>query len=142
MDKKNTVTSKSQLIKWFEDGNKKKEDWRVGTEHEKFAYNNIKEKNFFMPVEYSSTNGIEKFLLEISKHGWEKVYEERQIIALKKNKNFCFLIGPEGGFSEEEVKLINNYKQVVSVKLFDRILRAETAAIMALSIYNSSFENN
>ena len=60
----------------------------------------------------------------------------------KKNKNFCFLIGPEGGFSEEEEKLINSYKHVVSVKLFDRILRAETAAIMALAIYNSSFENN
>jgi len=60
----------------------------------------------------------------------------------KNNKNLYFLIGPEGGFSKEEEKLINSYKQVVSVKLFDRILRAETAAIMALSIYNSSFENN
>ena len=53
------------------------------------------------------------------------------------NKKVCFLIGPEGGFSEEEEKLINSYKQVVSVKLFDRILKAETAAIMALAIYNS-----
>ena len=60
----------------------------------------------------------------------------------KKNKKFCFLIGPEGGFSKEEEKLIKSYKHVVSVKLFDRILRAETAAIMALAIYNSSFENN
>ena len=60
----------------------------------------------------------------------------------KYNKNLYFLIGPEGGFSKEEEKLINSYKQVVSVKLFDRILRAETAAIMALAIYNSSFENN
>ena len=95
MDKKSTITSKSQLIKWFEDGSKKKEDWRVGTEHEKFAYNYIKEKNFFMPVEYSSTNGIEKFLLEISKHGWEKVYEEGKTIALKKN-NQSITLEPGG----------------------------------------------
>ena len=55
MDKKTTITSKSQLIKWFEDGSKKKEDWRVGTEHEKFAYNYIKEKNFFFKGIFSKT---------------------------------------------------------------------------------------
>ncbi len=52
-------------------------------------------------------------------------------------KSISFLIGPEGGFSLEEEKLIKSYKHVTSVKLLDRILKAETAAVMALSIYKS-----
>ena len=48
MDKKSTITSKSQLIKWFEDGSKKKEDWRVGTEHEKFRIQLYKRKKIFL----------------------------------------------------------------------------------------------
>ena len=53
------------------------------------------------------------------------------------NDKTSFLIGPEGGFSPEEEALIKSYKHVSSVKLTDRILRAETAAIMALSIFYS-----
>ena len=52
------------------------------------------------------------------------------------NKNISFLIGPEGGFSVREHKLLKMYENVVSVKLNNRILRAETASILALSIYN------
>ena len=54
-----------------------------------------------------------------------------------KEKKIAFLIGPEGGFSKEEEELIKSYDQVRSVKLFDRILRAETAAVLAISIFNA-----
>lgn len=52
-------------------------------------------------------------------------------------KKVSFLIGPEGGFSSSEEKLIKSYNNVKSVKIFDRILRAETAAVLAISIFNS-----
>ena len=52
-------------------------------------------------------------------------------------KRISFLIGPEGGFSEKEEKLIKSYSHVKSVKLFHRILRAETAGVLAISIINS-----
>ena len=58
-------------------------------------------------------------------------------LKVNKNKNISFLVGPEGGFSPDEEKLIKSYKHVISVKLLDRILRAETAAVMAFSIYRS-----
>ena len=37
---KNTekIEDKEQLISWFQSGLKKKSEWMVGTEHEKFAY--------------------------------------------------------------------------------------------------------
>jgi len=55
-------------------------------------------------------------------------------------KKVSFLIGPEGGFSEDEENFIKSFSHVKSVKLFDRILRAETAAVLAISIFNSYIE--
>ena len=45
------------------------------------------------------------------------------------------LIGPEGGFSDEEGVLIRNKKAATSVCLGRNVLRAETAAISAISIW-------
>ncbi len=46
--------------------------------------------------------------------------------------NVAFLIGPEGGFDVDEIKLLEENGAVVST-LGNRILRTETAAISALS---------
>jgi len=48
-------------------------------------------------------------------------------------KTVGLFVGPEGGFSDEEVKLAENYG-IIPVGLGKRILRTETAAIAALSI--------
>lgn len=55
--------------------------------------------------------------------------------ALKPKKNTCILIGPEGDFTLDEIKLAtdNNFKPV---SLGDRRLRIETAAIMVLGAFN------
>ena len=95
MDSNTEIISTEQLVEWFKLGNKKKEDWKVGTEHEKFAYNYIKEDNFFRPVAYESKNGIESFLKEISKYGWNEVHEEGKIVALKKS-NQSITLEPGG----------------------------------------------
>lgn len=47
----------------------------------------------------------------------------------------AILIGPEGGFDPEERDAIRALPQAVGVSLGPRILRAETAAIAALSIW-------
>ncbi|MGB0935432.1 MAG: 16S rRNA (uracil(1498)-N(3))-methyltransferase [Alphaproteobacteria bacterium] len=45
----------------------------------------------------------------------------------------AILIGPEGGFTRQEVQLVQAYDFVQQVSLGQNILRAETAAIAALS---------
>ena len=52
-----------------------------------------------------------------------------------KDKNCGFIIGPEGGFSENEKKLLTEKTNAVSIS--KNILRAETAAISCLSVYNA-----
>lgn len=48
------------------------------------------------------------------------------------------LIGPEGGFSEEERNLLCAQPFVVTVSLGPRILRADTAAVAALAVIQAS----
>lgn len=55
-----------------------------------------------------------------------------EFINQKINKDVLFLVGPEGGFSEEEINKATQ-KGFSTVSLGKRILRAETAAIYLLS---------
>ena len=59
--------------------------------------------------------------------------------SIKPEKKIAILIGPEGGFAEHEVELAmhHGYKKV---SLGKRILRAETAALYALSVIANHLE--
>ncbi len=58
------------------------------------------------------------------------------LTTLKKHpKTQCILIGPEGGFSSREKDLIKAHSCAEIASLGENILRAETAAIMAISLY-------
>lgn len=64
-------------------------------------------------------------------------YEEEHTVSLKQalasaGKNIALLIGPEGGFSEDEVAMLQK-KGAVSVSLGPRILRTETAGPAAIA---------
>jgi len=45
------------------------------------------------------------------------------------------LIGPEGGFTDDERALVRAASGAVAISLGPRILRAETAALAALTAY-------
>ena len=49
----------------------------------------------------------------------------------------AILIGPEGGFTDEENAAIRSHPTTIAVSLGPRILRADTAAIAALSVWMS-----
>ena len=51
----------------------------------------------------------------------------------EKCKNVAIFIGPEGGFSEEEVGLLSKLENVKIVTLGPRILRTETAGIATVA---------
>lgn len=59
--------------------------------------------------------------------------------SIKKNQKIAIVIGPEGGFSEQEVKKANE-QGFVSVGLGKRILRAETACFYTLSVIANALE--
>lgn len=49
------------------------------------------------------------------------------------------LIGPEGGFTPEERRMLRSFPYVIPVSLGPRILRAETAVIAALSVIQAAW---
>ena len=54
-------------------------------------------------------------------------------IIKQKDKNILYIIGPEGGITQEEVDFLKNNK-AMEISLGKRILRAETAAIVVCGI--------
>lgn len=50
----------------------------------------------------------------------------------------ALLVGPEGGFSQEEQHLLRNHPSVTPIPLGPRILRADTAAVAALAVIQAS----
>jgi 16S rRNA (uracil1498-N3)-methyltransferase len=51
---------------------------------------------------------------------------------------WAILIGPEGGFSEREQGRLRGMDCVVPVSLGPRILRADTAAVAALTLWQAA----
>lgn len=54
-----------------------------------------------------------------------------------KHDKWAILIGPEGGFSEDERQMIRAHKNTIPITLGPRILRADTAAVAALSLWQA-----
>ena len=73
------VTSKADLSAYIAEGCKPKSNWRIGTEHEKFAFY----RNGNHPVPYEGDNGIRALLEGMqTKLGWEPIIDDGNIIGL------------------------------------------------------------
>jgi len=56
-----------------------------------------------------------------------------------KAPKLALLIGPEGGFTQEERRMLRALSYVTPVSLGPRILRAETAVIAALTLIQAAW---
>ena len=54
-------------------------------------------------------------------------------------KSVSILVGPEGGFSEKELKEFPKFDFITSIFLGPRILRSDTAAIATIASYQAIF---
>lgn len=72
-------------------------------------------------------------------HGDEEGRARPMLDALRASSDLCaaILIGPEGGFSPAERAMLQARDGVVPVSLGPRILRAETAAVAALALWEA-----
>ncbi len=75
------ITDKNQLIASLEAGCKPVEAFRIGTEHEKFAFRRADLK----PLTYEEPGGIGDLLTALQEFGWASIYEGENIIALKRD---------------------------------------------------------
>jgi len=76
------ITRVDSLVEWMAAGCKPLEDWRIGTEHEKFVFH----RGDLSPVPYEGERGIGQFLGQMQRFGWTPVREGENTIALKKEQ--------------------------------------------------------
>ncbi len=75
------IKGRADLIDWIAAGEKPKDAWRIGTEHEKFVFRTIS----LEPVSYDGPRGIRALMEQlIARYGWLPIHEGENIIALKR----------------------------------------------------------
>ena len=82
------IESRDDLVAVFSGGEKRPEDWRIGTEHEKFVYRTSDHR----APSWEEPGGIRDLLLGLTEFGWSPVVEDGHVIALT---------GPDGTVSLE-----------------------------------------
>lgn len=99
------IENHRQLVEWLEKGCKPKEQWRIGTEHEKFGFY----LNSLEPVPYEGPNGIEAVLEGMKQElGWEAIEDEGRIIGLfEANGQGAISLEPGGQFELSGAPLEN-----------------------------------
>ena len=85
------ITSKRQLVEYLEQGSKPPSAWRIGTEHEKFAFDLADNR----PLPYDGPKGIRAILEGLARFGWEPLLENGKPIAATKDK--CAITLEPGG---------------------------------------------
>ncbi len=76
----NKIESKEQLIEFIRSGEKKPNQFKIGTEHEKFAFDILNKK----PIPYEGKNGIKELLSSLEEFGWQPIKEADNVIALSR----------------------------------------------------------
>jgi len=103
------ITSKGQLIESLASGCRPPEDWRIGTEHEKFCYTN----DDLRPLPYEGPRGIKAVLEGLAGLGWERVMEGDNVIALHDYCGAAISLEP-GGQLELSGGLMENVHQTAN----------------------------
>ena len=96
------ITDKRQLVDYLAAGSKPRTKWRIGTEHEKFAFN-LKD---LRTLPYEGAASIRAMLEGMTRFGWVPVLENGKPIAL--SKGACSItLEPGGQFELSGAPLAN-----------------------------------
>src|ERR1700743_3869844 len=87
------ITGKADLVHHLSSGCKPREQWRIGTEHEKFVF----DLKTLRPVSYEAANGIGALLKGLQRFGWNALDEDGKTIALTMD-NCNITLEPGGQF--------------------------------------------
>jgi glutamate--cysteine ligase len=87
------IESSDDLLSVFSGGEKPRERWRIGTEHEKFVYRTADHR----APSWEESGGIRDLLDGLTDYGWQPVLENGKVIALS-GKDGTISLEPAGQF--------------------------------------------
>jgi glutamate--cysteine ligase len=85
------ITDRKQLLEFLAGGTRPIDDWRIGTEHEKFGFR----LDDLRPPTWEGPQGIGALLEGMTRFGWERVTEHGKLIALAR-ENASVSLEPAG----------------------------------------------
>ncbi len=127
------IGSRDDLVRYLEKGVKPREEWRIGTEHEKFVYCLKTHK----PVAYEGASGIRGLLEGMRRFGWEPVREGEHIIGLTQN-GASISLEPGGQFELSGAALKTVHETCNEVNTHQAQVR-EVAAELNLGVLGLGF---
>lgn len=97
------IENPDQLVAMLEDGCKPRDQWRIGTEHEKFGWLT----DTRAPLPFAGARSISAlFTGMIEKYGWQPVHEGDKVIGLSRN-HASISLEPGGQFELSGAPLVN-----------------------------------
>ena len=97
------IESRDDLLAEFSDGEKPREQWRIGTEHEKFVYRLADHR----APSWDEPGGIRDLLMGLTEFGWKPVEEGGKVIALTGPYKGTISLEPAGQFELSGAPLEN-----------------------------------
>jgi glutamate--cysteine ligase len=86
------IEGKADLVRYLEDGCKPREQWRIGTEHEKLLF---RQRDLRRPS-YEEPNGIRALLEGLTRFGWKPIHEGELPVALRRDDGSTISLEPGG----------------------------------------------
>ncbi len=127
------IESRDDLVAHLAKGSKPRDQWRIGTEHEKFVY----DLRTFRPVPYAGKPGIRALLEGMQRFGWAPVMEGEHIIGLTQN-GASISLEPGGQFELSGAALRSVHETCAEVNLHQEQVR-EIANEQGLGVLGLGF---
>ncbi len=116
------ITGTEPLVAWIAAGEKPREQWRVGTEHEKFPFFT----DTHAPVPYDGERSIHALLQALrARLGWEPLIEDGNLIGLRGANcgKGCITLEPAGQFELSGAPLFTIHETAAEFDEHMRLLR-------------------
>jgi glutamate--cysteine ligase len=127
------IESRDDLVRHLSKGCKPREQWRIGTEHEKFVY----DLKTHLPVAYDGKPGIRQLLEGMTRFGWEPVKEGDNIIGGSQN-GASISLEPGGQFELSGAALKTVHETCAEVNIHREQVR-EVANELGLGVLGLGF---
>src|SRR5579862_8784685 len=115
------ITDKRQLVEYLASGCKPAQEWRIGTEHEKFVFR----RDDLRPVAYDGDKGIRALLEGLRRFGWQPVLDGENIVGLEESGG-AISLEPGGQFELSGAPLDNIHQTCDEVQTHLKQVREVT----------------
>ncbi|MEM1090115.1 MAG: glutamate--cysteine ligase [Pseudomonadota bacterium] len=119
--------TRDSLLADLERGSKPRDQWRIGTEHEKFGFC----LKTHQPLAYEGTPGIAVILEGLCQDGWDAVTENDKIIALKHPDGSSVTLEPGGQLELSGAPLENIHQTCTEVSRHLKAVKSVAAPMGA-----------